>query len=96
MGLFTQVPGETVWKIGMSPETGVPKAAKRDRRGSDRRLLTVQVVPLRGLRLFFPNSFLGHIRQILPLAAKRALRFAGSSSSNSNRCSSRGATSLPF
>src|SRR5919199_3019466 len=52
MGLFTQVPGETVWKIGMSPETGVPKAAKRDRRGSNRRLLTVQVVPSRGLRLF--------------------------------------------
>ena len=33
--LFTRVRGETVWKIGMCTEIGVPKVAKKGRRGPD-------------------------------------------------------------
>ena len=51
-GLLTGVRGETVWKIGISPEMGFPKALKRDQRSRDRPLLAVQDARSRGLGLF--------------------------------------------
>jgi hypothetical protein len=52
MPLFTGVRGETVWKIGMSPGIGVPKAAKWGRRDTDRPLPAAKEARLKGLQLF--------------------------------------------
>jgi hypothetical protein len=51
-GLFTGVRGETVWKIGLGPEIGVPKAAKRGRKSPDRPLFAAEEARSRGLGLF--------------------------------------------
>jgi hypothetical protein len=48
--------GETVWKIGMGPETGVPKASERGRKGSAQPLLAAEVKLPRAFS-YFPNSF---------------------------------------
>src|SRR5215203_448572 len=50
--LFTRVRGETVWKIGMGCEIGVPEAAKWGRKSPDRPLFAAQDPRPRGLRLF--------------------------------------------
>ena len=44
--------GETVWKFVTGPEMGVPKAATRGRRGTDRPLLVTKEARSRSLRLF--------------------------------------------
>jgi hypothetical protein len=44
--------GETVWKIGMGCEVGVPDGAKRGRKSPDRALFAAREARLRGLRPF--------------------------------------------
>jgi hypothetical protein len=46
------VRGETVWKNGISPEMGVPKALERSQRSRDRPLLAAEEARSRGLGLF--------------------------------------------
>jgi hypothetical protein len=50
--LCSGVRGETVWKIGLGPEIGVPKAAKRGRKSPDRPLFAAEEARSRGLGLF--------------------------------------------
>jgi hypothetical protein len=49
---FTEVRGETVWKIGISTEMGVPKALEWGQRSRDRPLLAAEEARSRGLKLF--------------------------------------------
>jgi hypothetical protein len=50
--LFTEVRGETVWKVVMGSEIGVPEAAKRGRKSPDRPPFAAQAARSRGLWLF--------------------------------------------
>jgi hypothetical protein len=52
MPLFTQMRGETVWKIGMGPKIVVPEAAKGAAKGPDRPLFAAQEARWRGPLLF--------------------------------------------
>jgi|SRR5215207_2869080 len=54
--LFSGVRGETVWKIGMSPETGIPNAAKM-RLGAPISCLWPPNEHARETCGYFPNSF---------------------------------------
>jgi hypothetical protein len=54
-------PSETVWKIAMGSEIGVPEAAKRDRKSPDRPPFAAQEARSRGLQLF-SKQFLHALR----------------------------------
>src|SRR3954468_21558886 len=49
---FQTISQETVWKFGIGPEIGVPKAVERGQRGPDQPLLTAEEARSRGLGLF--------------------------------------------
>jgi hypothetical protein len=51
-GLFIRVRGETIWKFVTGPEMGVPKAATRGRRGTNRPHLATKEARSRSIRLF--------------------------------------------
>ena len=55
---------EPVWKIGMGPEIGVPKAVERGQRGPDQPLLAAEEARSKGLGLFSKQFLEGEFCEV--------------------------------